>query len=396
MTISYNMTGEDRKRLVQTLGEILQCKPVYMRAPTYGYTVGVCTVDKNGTVSWPDDAPELSEQIIPALSERGFTPIVEDDAPAPEENAPTVGAETADVAPETEPDDPSAGEAETPTVGAESPEAAEEPAPQPIEAEDAGNTPVSDAPAKEDEGLTASAEADNTHLTISIPRSFLTDSALERLRQIVANKEVLFKRALSAEALPIEATEEKISFPWFTLKGVTGEAAAYGQFITALCQMAKEQTRILDKPYDGDNDRFAMRIFMVRMGMKGAQFALARKLMMQDLTGNSGWRFGAPPKKQPKPEEPASEEAASADEQTAPAAQIPDTSDDKTVPAPVKEAAEISDENAAVDETVDAPDEEVTTVPDEEPADTVSEAPVDSDPDTPDETPAQEEAMQDE
>lgn len=390
MTISYNLTGEDRKRLVQALGEVLQEKPIYMRAPTYGYTVGVCTVDKNGMISWSENNPTLTGQILSGLSERGFTPYAVDDAPAPEENAPTMGAETADIAPEAEPGNQPAGEAETPTVGAESPEAAEEPAPQPVEAEEPGNTPVIEAPTEEDESPAASTETDDTHLTISIPRSFLTDSALERLRQIVANKEVLFKRALSAEALPIEATEEKISFPWFPVKGVTGEAAAYGQFITALCQMAKEQTRILDKPYDGDNDRFAMRIFMVRMGMKGAQFALARKLMMQDLTGNSGWRFGAPPKKQPEQEKPASEEVASADEQTAPATQIPDTSDDKTVPAPVKEAAEISDENAAVDETVDAPDEEVTTVPDEEPAEAVSEAPVDSDTDTPDETPVQE------
>ena len=35
---------------------------------------------------------------------------------------------------------------------------------------------------------------------------------------------------------------------------------------------------------------------MVRLGMKGTQFALARKLMMKNLTGNSGWRYGAPPK----------------------------------------------------------------------------------------------------
>lgn len=377
MTIRYNLTGEDRKRLVQALGEVLQEKPVYMRAPTYGYTVGVCTVDKNGMISWSENNPTLTGQILSGLSERGFTPYAVDDAPAPEENAPTVGAETADVAPEAEPGNPSAGEAETPTVGAESPETAEESTPQPTEAEEPGKSLVVETPVKEDEGLTASAEADDMHLTISIPRSFLTDSALERLRQIVANKEVLFKRALSAEALPIEATEDKISFPWFTLKGVTGEAAAYGQFITALCQMAKEQTRILDKPYDGDNDRFAMRIFMVRMGMKGAQFALARKLMMQDLSGNSGWRFGAPPKKQPKPEEPASEEAASVTQQTAPDTKTPDNSGNEADPTPVEE-------------TADAPDEETTTVPDEEPAEAVSEAPVDSDTDTPDETPEQE------
>ena len=55
--------------------------------------------------------------------------------------------------------------------------------------------------------------------------------------------------------------------------------------------MAIEQKRVLDKPYDGDNDRFTMRIFMVRLNMKGPQFALACKLMMRHLTGNSGWRY---------------------------------------------------------------------------------------------------------
>ena len=78
---------------------------------------------------------------------------------------------------------------------------------------------------------------------------------------------------------------------WFHLTGISGEAEAYSQFITALCQMAVEQKRVLDKPYDGDNDRFTMRIFMVRLNMKGPQFALARKLMMKHLTGNSGWRY---------------------------------------------------------------------------------------------------------
>ena len=137
----------------------------------------------------------------------------------------------------------------------------------------------------------STADADDNKLTISIPRAKLTDDALDRLRTIVSNKEELFKRALLADKLPIEVTEDKVSFPWFSLTGIAGEAEAYAQFITALCKMAVEQKRVLDKPYDGDNDRFTMRIFMVRLGMKGAEFALARKLMMKHLTGNSGWRY---------------------------------------------------------------------------------------------------------
>ena len=136
-----------------------------------------------------------------------------------------------------------------------------------------------------------SAETDDSKLTVSIPRAKLPDDAMMRLRAIVSNKEELFKRALLADALPIEVTEDEVSFPWFTLTGIDGEAEAYAQFITYLCKMAVEQKRVQDKPYDGDNDRFAMRIFMVRMGMKGKQFDLARKLMRKHLTGNSGWRY---------------------------------------------------------------------------------------------------------
>ena len=135
-------------------------------------------------------------------------------------------------------------------------------------------------------------KSEDDMLSVSIPRAKLTNDALSRLKIMVANKAELFKRALMTDDLPIEVTDEEISFPWFKLTGISGEAEAYTQFITALCQMATEQKRVLDKPYDGDNDRFTMRIFMVRLGMKGPQFALARKLMMKNLEGNSGWRYG--------------------------------------------------------------------------------------------------------
>ena len=202
------------------------------------------------------------------------------------------GAERPDTAEDGEADPAKTDEADdTPEESAISPDASNDTAEEP----EASAVPSDDAPDGTAEDVPVAEAADNK-FTVSIPRKTLTDDALERLKLIVSNKEVLFKRAVIADALPIEVTEEEIAFPWFTLTGADGEAAAYAQFITALCQMASGQTRILGKPYDGDNDRFAMRIFMVRLGMKGAAFALARKLMMKHLTGNSGWRYGAPPK----------------------------------------------------------------------------------------------------
>ena len=294
MTISFNVTGKERKALVQALSEITFSEAVYAGAPSFDYQVGDYTIDKNGVLSYPDTlSKEAVALVVEKLSERGFAPADEVEAETPEKDAPAqTPAEMPDVAAEAAPADQPEAEAMEAADGAETPDTAKEPKEAPADP---------DAAAAPEESEDASDSNTGHKFAVSIPRSTLTDDALERLKLIIANKEVLFRRAVLADALPVEVTEEEIAFPWFTLTGVDGEAAAYTQFITALCQMAREQTRVLDKPYDGDNDRFAMRIFMVRLGMKGAQYAPARKLMLNHLTGNSGWRYGAPPKKEAVP-----------------------------------------------------------------------------------------------
>ena len=289
MSINFRVTGKERKALVEALSEITFSEAAYAGAPTFAYRVGDYTVDKNGVIFYPPTlAQEAIALVVEKLKERGFTPEGEAQAGLLKEDAPAeIPAETPDVAPEAATLAQPEAEAMETAEGAKTPDTAEEAEAAPADPDESTDT-QKDTPAV--------AEAEDNKLTVSIPRKTITDDALERLKLIVSNKEVLFKRAVMAAALPIEVTEEDIAFPWFTLMGVDGEAAAYAQFISALCQMASEQTRILDKPYDGDNDRFAMRIFMVRLGMKGAAFALARKLMMKHLTGNSGWRYGAPPK----------------------------------------------------------------------------------------------------
>lgn len=289
MSINFHVTGKERKALVEALSEITFSEAAYAGAPTFAYRVGDYTVDKNGVIFYPPTlAQEAVALVVEKLKERGFTPKGEAQVDLPEEDAPAeIPAETPDVAPEAAASAQPEAEAMEAAEGAKTPDTAEEAGAAPADPDESTDT-QKDTPAV--------AEAEDNKLTVSIPRKTITDDALERLKLIVSNKEMLFRRAVIADALPIEVTEEEVAFPWFTLTGVDGEAAAYAQFITALCQMASEQTRILDKPYDGDNDRFAMRIFMVRLGMKGAAFALARKLMMKHLTGNSGWRYGAPPK----------------------------------------------------------------------------------------------------
>ena len=296
MMINCNVTGNERKRLAQTLGEILLIEPIYTKAPAFAYVLSDYRIDKNGAISCPESAmPVKVAEIVAKLTDAGFTPVLSEDEASAE-----IPPEMADVAPEAEYEAMPQLEETKATEGQQTPDMAAN------EEEDLTALPDSEM----DNALPTNRMADGSLLTVSIPRVKLTDDALSRLRIMVKNKEELFKRALLADTLPIEVTDENISFPWFKLTGADGEAEAYTQFITALCQMATEQKRVLDKPYDGDNDRFTMRIFMVRLGMKGSQFALIRKLMMKHLSGNSGWRYGAPPKKESEEtdtEEPAPE-----------------------------------------------------------------------------------------
>lgn len=77
-------------------------------------------------------------------------------------------------------------------------------------------------------------------LTIAIPKESLTDTALENLQKIIANKQTLFQRAFRTDSTEIEITEEKINFIWFPYTADGDEIAAYTQFISRLCDMARD------------------------------------------------------------------------------------------------------------------------------------------------------------
>ena len=64
---AYNVTGIRRKELVVAVGDFIGAKPEYLRAPTYGFAVGSYNIDKEGTLTGPEN-PALIE----SLKEQGF------------------------------------------------------------------------------------------------------------------------------------------------------------------------------------------------------------------------------------------------------------------------------------------------------------------------------------
>ncbi len=139
--------------------------------------------------------------------------------------------------------------------------------------------------------------ADNNKLSIQMSKAGFTDVAIENLKKIIASKKGLIKKALGAETLLLEIGEEKIDFPWFTLNGVDGEVEAYAWLVTALCHMAKNQKRITAKEKEVENEKFTMRLFLIRLGCVGAAHKSVRRILLQNLSGNGSFKNGKPPEK---------------------------------------------------------------------------------------------------
>lgn len=72
-----------------------------------------------------------------------------------------------------------------------------------------------------------------------------------------------------------------------------GQLKSYIQLCLALNQMAKDLKTASPKPQQHDNPKFAMRTWLNRLGLIGAEFATAREFLTKNLSGNAAWRFAA-------------------------------------------------------------------------------------------------------
>lgn len=210
----FNVTGEERKKLVGIISEVLNQPIKYLGMPSAAYEVGEIHVDRQGTLTGKVDA-ELLEQ----LEKQGFI---------------------------------------------------------------AESTSILD------------------RITIEMPLDGFTENSLENLHKMVKSKEKLLMTALGVEKLPIVVLGDRIQFPWFVFTEDSKRIHVYTQIIVALCNTAKEKKRVNAKSQDSyDNEKFAMRVWLISFGCVGTEYAHLRKIMGENLGGNSAFRYGKPQKEHP-------------------------------------------------------------------------------------------------
>lgn len=140
-------------------------------------------------------------------------------------------------------------------------------------------------------GYSRPADESANRLTVQMPLDSLSERTLNRIRRIIENKGELFKLAFKTDCLEFQVTEKTVDFPWFTAEQ-DGDADAYCTFISMLCEFAKNRNRINNKPDISDNEKYAFRCFLIRIGMVGTEYKAARKVLLRNLTGSSAFRNG--------------------------------------------------------------------------------------------------------
>lgn len=285
MEIRYNVTGEKRKALVKVISETTGATAVYKFMPTCNYEIDYFTVTKDGTLLFDDRADsEEVEKVLDAIAQAGF-----DCEPAAEEAA----------------QDAPADDAEEPSK----------------EAEQAATEPDS---AEYGEG------GDAVSLTVSLPAAQHTGTTLRNLVNLIYTRASLLNKALgtafrvdegltdallddsailTAEAFRkavaayedehgksidgLTITPETITF---TSLPETDDPAVIRTF-TELCALMNKQAltqkRIQAKEVNAENEKYSMRIWLVRLGMSGPDHKETRKVLLENLSGHCAFRTEA-------------------------------------------------------------------------------------------------------
>lgn len=144
------------------------------------------------------------------------------------------------------------------------------------------------------EPVETEADEDEAHgIAIQIPMADFTETALQNLHALVEAKGNLIKKALGVNALPINQIDDRLDFPWFAENSSPNELNTYMHFITALCEMAKNQKRITAKEKETDNEKYAFRCFLLRLGFIGSEYKGERKILLRNLSGSSAFKSGS-------------------------------------------------------------------------------------------------------
>ena len=270
----FKLKVMDRRELVRRMEQLLGIRSKFMRGQGFSYQIGAYTVTRDGVLLAPDEAFEdvlqtlVSEALIEQVQNEPMEEPVSESEEAPAEQDP-------------EPEVDTAPEEEMPefTDNAE---------------------PVLTLPLTDHTGLTLRnlvhlfytrasliGKATGAHFYVSdavidaLQDDACTYSVGNFLKAIRENRTGLCGISFTDDATLITAMPENTD---------QEHMAAFQELMLLMNRSAIEHKRIFAKKVNEDNEKFAMRIWLDGIGLKGADYKQSRKLLMKPLHGIAAFK----------------------------------------------------------------------------------------------------------
>ena len=342
--LKFELNVAERKTLAKRMEELTGIHPYYTKAPLYSYDIGSYTIDRDGnllvepenadaellttllneglirggeSIESTDDQMENTEltadtdeePVTEAETEEMETEETEQMTEAEPEVLDEQESEDADTAEENEPAEDESEEAAEPDNTAEDEPDAEEPeSDEQPEAEDQPEEVPLDLelafPVSQHNGVTlrnlvnllysrgkliGKATGGHFHVEEGLVEKLKDDSCTFAIMNFInAVSDYETEHGAALEGLKI--TTEKVTFTGFPTAPDHEHLTAFAQLAVLMNQQAISQKRIQAKDVNDENEKYALRTWLLRLGMNGPDFKETRKILMEKLSGHAAFR----------------------------------------------------------------------------------------------------------
>lgn len=333
--LKFELNVAERKTLAKRIEELTGIHPYYTKAPLYSYDIGSYTIDRDGNLLVePENAD--AELLTTLLNEgliRGGESIestddqmenteptdhleedsVTEDTEAEPEVMDEQELEDADTA-EDEPAEAEAEDASEPDNTAEDDATEDEPETEVQEVEEWQETEDQPDevpldlelafPVSQHNGVTlrnlvnllysrgkliGKATGGHFHVEEGLVEKLKDDSCTFAIMNFInAVSDYETEHGAALEGLKI--TTEKIIFTGFPTAPDHEHLTAFAQLAVLMNQQAISQKRIQAKDVNDENEKYALRTWLLRLGMNGPDFKETRKILMENLSGHAAFR----------------------------------------------------------------------------------------------------------
>lgn len=332
--LKFKLNVAERKTLAKRMEELTGIHPYYTKAPLYSYDIGSYTIDRNGnllvepenadaellttllneglirggeSIESTDDQPEDTE-LTADMDEEPVTEAETEQMPEAElEVLDEQESEDADTA-EDEPAEAGAEDALEPDNTAEDDTIEDEPDAESQETEDQPEEVPLDLelafPVSQHNGVTlrnlvnlfysrgkliGKATGGHFHVEEGLVEKLKDDSCTFAIMNFInAVSDYETEHGAALEGLKI--TTEKVTFTGFPTAPDHEHLTAFAQLAVLMNQQAISQKRIQAKDVNDENEKYALRTWLLRLGMNGPDFKETRKILMENLSGHAAFR----------------------------------------------------------------------------------------------------------